>query len=92
MYTLDEDERELEGAAIYVKSPEIQWVGRTADLPAEYQQADEVLSLTDHVVIPGLVNTHHHTFQNLTRCIAQVTCALPWLIHKGCFNAISVSI
>lgn len=35
-------------------------------------QADKVLSLPDHVVIPGLVNTHHHMFQTLTRCIAQV--------------------
>lgn len=71
LLTLDDAGRELRGAAIYVRGPEIVWVGATADLPLELREADEVLSLAGHVVIPGLTNTHHHSFQNLTRCIAQ---------------------
>lgn len=72
LLTLDQRKRELRDAAIFVKGPEVIWVGETKDLPTELGEADEVLSLAEHVVIPGLVNTHHHTFQNLTRCIAQV--------------------
>ena len=57
---------------MYVAKNEIKWVGKTSELPQEYQQADTVLSLPSHVIIPGLVNTHHHMFQCLTRCVAQV--------------------
>ena len=63
---------ELNDAAIYIKGNVIDWVGTTADLPADKNTADKVVSLADHVVIPGLVNTHHHMFQCITRCVAQV--------------------
>jgi cytosine/adenosine deaminase-related metal-dependent hydrolase len=42
----------------------IEQVGASADLP---QTADEVIDATGHVVMPGLVNTHHHMYQSLTR-------------------------
>ncbi len=32
-------------------------------------QADTVLDMAGHVVMPGLVNTHHHTYQSLTRAV-----------------------
>ncbi|HLY28945.1 MAG TPA: 8-oxoguanine deaminase, partial [Aggregatilineales bacterium] len=44
----------------------IEGVGVTAELPTT---ADEVLDLADHVVLPGLINTHHHMYQSLTRVI-----------------------
>ncbi|KMZ12017.1 Guanine deaminase Hydroxydechloroatrazine ethylaminohydrolase [Candidatus Burkholderia humilis] len=31
--------------------------------------ADEVLDMRRHLVIPGLVNTHHHMYQSLTRAV-----------------------
>lgn len=60
LLTLNKDLGELEDAAIYISGNVIQWVGATADLPKEYQEADEVLDLSDRVVMPGMVNTHHH--------------------------------
>jgi 8-oxoguanine deaminase len=54
-------------------------VGTTAELPST---ADEILDLSDrHVVLPGLVNTHHHFYQTLTRVIpAAQNCSLfNWL-------------
>ena len=70
--TLNKDIGQIRDGAIYVKGGVIAWVGPTKDLQQDFTAADTVLSLADHVVIPGLVNTHHHMFQCLTRCIAQV--------------------
>ena len=49
----DDAGSEIAGAAIYVKGPEIAWVGRTSELPAELQKADRYLDLSTSVVIPG---------------------------------------
>ena len=60
LLTLNSKLGEIDDAAIYVKANIIQWVGTTADLPDEYKTADVVLDLSSRVVIPGMVNTHHH--------------------------------
>jgi cytosine/adenosine deaminase-related metal-dependent hydrolase len=61
---MDDQRREIVDGALFVRDNVIESVGVTADLP---QSADEVLDLSGHVVLPGLVNTHHHMFQSLTR-------------------------
>lgn len=45
------------------------------------QTADEVLDLKGHIVLPGLVNTHHHFYQTLTRAVpaAQDANLFNWL-------------
>ena len=79
--TMDAELGDINDAAIYVVGNVIKWVGPTSSLPSKYADADETLSLPDRIVIPGLVNTHHHMFQCLTRCIAQVraSCTLCFL-------------
>jgi 8-oxoguanine deaminase len=62
--TMDETRREIAGGAVLIRDQRIVAVGATAELP---QTADEVIDLKGHVVMPGLVNTHHHMFQSLTR-------------------------
>ncbi|MEM0981617.1 MAG: 8-oxoguanine deaminase [Cyanobacteria bacterium P01_H01_bin.58] len=63
--TFDDQQREIRQGALLVRDNVIEQVGTTAELP---DTADEVLDLSDrHVVLPGLVNTHHHFFQTLTR-------------------------
>ena len=69
--------RELPDAAIFVRDNVIEAVGTLEDMPQ--QTADEVLDLSNHVVIPGLINTHHHMFQSLTRCMAQDYELFNWL-------------
>lgn len=64
--TMDDARREIPDGAILVRGNRIEQVGPTAELPAE---ADEVIDLAGHVVLPGLVNTHHHMFQSLTRAV-----------------------
>ncbi|WP_127794038.1 8-oxoguanine deaminase [Agromyces sp. LHK192] len=47
---------------------------------------DEVFDASRHVVIPGLINTHHHFYQTLTRAWTPVVSAelFPWL--KGLYG------
>jgi 8-oxoguanine deaminase len=59
----DADSRWPDGG-IYVVDNVIQQVGPTAQLPKE---ADQVVDARRMLVLPGLVNTHHHFFQTLTR-------------------------
>jgi 8-oxoguanine deaminase len=63
---------ELRNASIYIEGNRIAFIGATADLPPEALQADEVINACHHLVTPGLVNTHHHMYQSLTRAIPEV--------------------
>jgi cytosine/adenosine deaminase-related metal-dependent hydrolase len=67
--TFDDTRLELRRASVFVRGGLIEAVGPAADLPHE---ADEVIDARGHVVVPGLVNTHHHMFQSLTRAIPAV--------------------
>lgn len=66
--TLDADRRELEGGWVAVDGGRVSAVG-TGDPP----EADSVLDATGCLVTPGLVNTHHHLYQNLTRAYPPMT-------------------
>jgi len=60
---------EWRDASIFVSGHRIEAIGPAADLP---QTADEVIDARGHLVTPGLINTHHHMTQSLTRAIPQV--------------------
>lgn len=77
LMTMDAQRRELHDAALFIRDGVVEAVGTLADMPA--QTADTVLDLPHHVVIPGLVNTHHHMVQSLTRVIAQDRELFGWL-------------
>ncbi len=72
------DGREIAHGGLYARDGWIEEVGPSDDLPAT---ADEVIDLTGHVVLPGLVNTHHHLYQTLTRAFpgAQEAGLFDWL-------------
>jgi len=76
--TMDEQRREIPGGSMFIRDGFIEQVGFTADLP---QNADEVLDMSDHLVLPGLINTHHHFYQTLTRAVpaAQNANLFNWL-------------
>ena len=78
LVTMDEKRREIPLAGIFVRDGWIEQVGPTDELPRE---ADEILDLSDHIVLPGLINTHHHLYQTLTRVIpeAQDADLFQWL-------------
>ncbi|MCY4236997.1 MAG: 8-oxoguanine deaminase [Rhodospirillaceae bacterium] len=75
---MDDAGTEIPDGGLFCCDGIIEQVGPTADLPTV---ADQVIELADHVVIPGLVNTHHHLCQNLTRAVpmAQDASLFGWL-------------
>ena len=79
LVTMDNERRELHHANIFIKDGFIQAIGDPQDLP---NAADEVLDLTNHLVLPGFVNTHHHFYQTLTRAVpkAQNANLFNWLV------------
>ncbi len=77
LVTMDDARRELRNAAIYVRGNAIVAVGNLSDMPST--AADVVIDGNRHVVLPGLVNTHHHLFQTLTRALAQDADLFTWL-------------
>ncbi len=83
----------IHNAAIYIEDNQIKWVGKNDELRIEKEENRiyigdttyflnsqfSILNFKDHVVLPGLVNTHHHLYQTLTRCIAQDSGLFNWL-------------
>ncbi len=78
LVTMDGERSEIPGGGLYAVDGVIRQVGTAGELPTE---ADELLDLTGHVVVPGLVNTHHHFYQTLTRALpgAQDVGLFDWL-------------
>jgi 8-oxoguanine deaminase len=76
--TMDDRQREIPDGGLFIRDGFIEQVSATRALPST---ADAVLDLTDHLVLPGLVNTHHHFYQTLTRAIpaAQDANLFTWL-------------
>lgn len=78
LVTMDDDRREISQGGFFARDGWIEQVAPTADLP---QEADEILDLERHLVLPGLINTHHHLYQTLTRALpaAQDVDLFNWL-------------
>jgi cytosine/adenosine deaminase-related metal-dependent hydrolase len=76
--TMNDHQREIPDGGLFIRDGFIEQVGPTASLP---QEADEIVDLNGHVVLPGLVNTHHHFYQTLTRAVpaAQDANLFNWL-------------
>jgi 8-oxoguanine deaminase len=82
---------QVHDAAVLVHAAAIVWVGpmSAVDTRGGVLQIDglepiladdfAVKNLRDHIVLPGLVNTHHHLYQTLTRGIAQDSGLFNWL-------------
>lgn len=66
LVTMDGQRREIAGGSVFIRDNVIEQVGPGDALP---RTADEVIDASRHVVLPGLVNTHHHMYQSLTRAL-----------------------
>ncbi|HEY3228287.1 MAG TPA: amidohydrolase family protein, partial [Roseiflexaceae bacterium] len=76
--TMDDARREIADGAVLIEDNVITAVGPSDELP---DSADEVIDCPGMVLLPGLVNTHHHLYQSLTRAVpaAQDANLFGWL-------------
>ena len=81
LVTMDAGRREIAGGGIFARDGVIEVVGADDVLP---QEADRVIDAGGMLVLPGLVNTHHHFFQSLTRALpaAQDAGLFDWLVTQ----------
>lgn len=78
MVTMDEERREIANGGLFARDGWIEQVGPSDELP---DTADVVVNAQGHLVLPGLINTHHHLYQTLTRAVpaAQDSDLFGWL-------------
>jgi cytosine/adenosine deaminase-related metal-dependent hydrolase len=88
--TMDDAQTEMNDASLLLKDGRIERIipageNTDAELNELLRQVDEVIDARRHVVVPGLINTHHHMVQSLTRAVPQVQNAelFSWL--KGLY-------
>jgi cytosine/adenosine deaminase-related metal-dependent hydrolase len=63
--TMDDMRRELNGHDILLRDGVISEIGENLSVPA----GAEIVDSQNAVVTPGLINTHHHLYQSLTRAV-----------------------
>jgi 8-oxoguanine deaminase len=78
LVTMDGERRELRNAGLFARDGVIEQIGSSSELP---DSADTVLDLSGQILLPGLINCHHHLDQVLTRNLpaGQNTNLFPWL-------------
>jgi cytosine/adenosine deaminase-related metal-dependent hydrolase len=78
LVTMDDAHQRIPDGGLFVRGNVIEQVGATGSLPA---QADRTIDARGMIVLPGLVNTHHHLYQTLTRAVpaAQNATLFQWL-------------
>ena len=67
LVTCDDDDRVLERADLYCEGGVIRRIGTSLDV-----RADETIDATHMLCYPGLINTHHHLYQQFSRNLPQV--------------------
>ena len=65
--TMDSERTRLRSSSLLIKDNKITKIAR--DIKVE---ANEIIDGSDYFLYPGLINTHHHFYQTLTRNIPQV--------------------
>ncbi len=74
--TMDDAGTEIPGGSILIEEGVVRWVGSGAPPPAD---AAERIDGRGTVALPGLINTHHHLYQTLTRVRALDQGLFGWL-------------
>jgi 8-oxoguanine deaminase len=78
--TMDAQRRRITGGGIFANDHIIETVGPMTALP---QKADRVIDARHRLIVPGMINTHHHLYQTLTRAVpaAENVELFDWLRH-----------
>jgi 8-oxoguanine deaminase len=70
--TQDDANRELSGASLLLVGSRIERIFEAGETLPERDEVDDWVDASAHLCTPGLVNTHHHMFQSLTRAVPGV--------------------
>jgi len=70
---MDDAGTEIAGGAVAMRDGAILAIGTTAELAPLAGHADVIIEAAGCVITPGLVNTHHHLYQTLTRALPGAT-------------------
>jgi cytosine/adenosine deaminase-related metal-dependent hydrolase len=78
LVTMDDHRREIPDGGLFIRDGFIEKAAPTQQLP---EKADEVVDASGHIILPGMVNTHHNFYQTLTRAVpaAQDANLFNWL-------------
>ncbi len=79
--TFNDKKEELEGYDILIEGNIIKKIAK--DIEPPNHKDVELIDCSNHVVIPGMINTHHHMYQILTRNLKGVQNAklFDWLVY-----------
>ena len=69
LVTMNDAREEIRDGAVLIEDRRIRWVGASDSLDAQSADGAEVIDARCCVVLPGLINCHHHLYQTLTRGI-----------------------
>jgi len=78
LVTMNDARHEIKNGAVLVENNQVLWVGPTPELEPWLARnrselardgIDQIINASGCVVMPGLVNCHHHLYQTLTRTI-----------------------
>jgi putative selenium metabolism protein SsnA len=64
LVTLDDDNRFIVNGSIYIENHQIVEVGKSSDVR---RTADRTIDARGNIVLPGLINTHHHLYSTFAR-------------------------
>jgi len=80
LLTMDPARERIPGGGMFIRGNVIESVGPTDELPGE---ADKVIDASGMLIMPGLINIHHHLYQTLTRALpgAQNAKLFDWLVR-----------
>ena len=85
LVTMDQQRREIEDGSIVIENQKITFVGTTVEVRQWIEDnnltIDRCIDASGTVLLPGLINCHHHLYQTLTRSIgtAQGLSLFDWL-------------
>jgi 8-oxoguanine deaminase len=65
--TFDAQRRVLDDCDVLLEGKEVRAIGSNLE-----HRADRIIEASGMIVLPGLINTHHHLYQTLTRCLPEV--------------------
>ncbi|KAH9774133.1 UDP-glucose 6-dehydrogenase 3 [Citrus sinensis] len=78
--TMDKESRVFRNGGVFVVQDRIKAIGQSADILQQFSQmADQIIDLQSQILLPGFVNTHVHTSQQLAKGIADDVDLMTWL-------------